>query len=252
MKKNIIFVLLAIFAFGLTVSAQVAERYGSGRLDNSIRDLKRVTVDLVDRTSNDLRNGRTNSRTDIEAAFLAAQLDASAGVFNDLVRGNNRANELRDAAAILTDLVRRAPSYGANRNLWRDAQTAVDNINREIGGNYGSGNYGNNNGNNGNNNGNAAGRVYWNGMVDDVVYLQIRGRSLNVRTVSGRNYGNGTSNFTSPMPRRNLSVEVEKKDGRGDVRVIQQPSRQNNWTAIVEIRDKDGGADNHRVEIFWQ
>lgn len=247
MRKNIIFVFLAIFVFGLTAFAQ-QDRYGSSRLDEYVRDLKRTTVDLVDKTSNELRTGRTNSRNDIEAAFLAAQLDASVGVFDDLSRGNNRANDLRDAAKILTDLVRRAPSYGSNRSLWRDAQTAVDNINREIGGNYG----GNNNGNNGNNNGgDIDGRVYWSGVVDDVVRLEIRGRNLTVKTVSGKSYGSGTSSFTSVMPRRNLTVAVEKKEGRGDVFVIQQPSRQNNWTAIIEIRDKDGGAKNHRLEIFW-
>ena len=47
-------------------------------------------------------------------------------------------------------------------------------------------------------------------------------------------------------------VEVDKKEGRGDVNVIQQPSRQNNWTAIIEIRDKDSGARNHNLEIFWR
>lgn len=247
MRKNIIFVLFAIFAFSITSMAQ-AERYGSGRLDNYVRDLKRATVDLVDRTSNDLRNGRSNSRADIEAAFLAAQLDASAGVFDDLVRGNNRANELRDAANLLNDLVRRAPNYGSNRNLWSDAQTAIDNINRELGSNNGGGNNGG--GNNGG--GNAEGRVYWSGIVDDIVRLEIRGKDMNVRAVSGRSYGNGTFSFTSPLPRNNVTVSVDKKDGRGDVLVIQQPSRQNNWTAIVEIRDKDGGAKNHRLEIYWQ
>lgn len=251
MKKNIIFVLLTIFAFSLTTLAQ-AERYGSGRLDNYVRDLKKATVDLVDRTSNDLRNGRSNSRSDIEAAFLAAQLDASAGVFDDLARGNNRANELRDAAAILSDLVRRAPSYGSNSNLWRDAQTAVDNISREIGGNYDGGNNGGGNNGGGNNGGNEEGRVYWNGIVDDVVRLEIRGKNLRVNTVSGRSYGSGNSTFSSPLPRNNVNVQVTKQDGRGDVTVIQQPSRQNNWTAIIEIRDKDSGARNHRLDIFWQ
>lgn len=242
MRKNIIFILLAIFAFSLTATAQ-QERYGSSRLDDYVRDLKRTTVDLVDRTSNDIRNRRNPSRNDIEEAFLAAQLDASVGVFDDLMRGNNRANDLRDAAKLLDDLVRRAPSYGSNRNLWRDAQTGVDNINRELGGNYG------NNGNNGGNN--RDGRVYWSGIVDDVVRLEIRGRNLTVNTVSGRSYGSGTSSFTSPLPRDNVTVQVDKKDGRGDVFVIQQPSRQNNWTAIVEIRDKDGGAKSHRLEIYW-
>jgi hypothetical protein len=227
MKKNIIFVLVAVFLLSITAMAQ-PERYGSGRLDNYVRDLKRATVDLVDRTSNDLRNGRSNSRSDIEAAFLAVQLDASAGVFDDLVRGNNRANELRDAATILTELVRRAPSYGSNRNLWRDATDAVSNS------------------------GNGEGRVYWRGTVDDVIRLEISGRNINVRTVSGRPYSDGTYSFTSPLPTRSVTVGVDKKEGRGNVSVVQQPSRQNGWTTVVEISDKNGGARDYRLEVFWQ
>ena len=191
MKKNIIFILLAIFVFSLTAIAQ-QERYGSSRLNDQVVGLKRTTVDLVDQTSNDLRRGRNATRAEIEAAFLAAQLDASVRVFDDLVRGNNNANDLRDAAKLLDDLARRAPSYGSNSNLWRAVKTGVDNITRELGGNYGGG-YGNGNNNGGgygnNNGGNNEGRIYWSGTVDDVVTLTIRGRNLTVNTVSGRSYG---------------------------------------------------------------
>lgn len=248
MKKTILFVLFTILIAGFSVQAQDLERYSSGRLDNLSNQLKRQTVDLVDRTDNDLRRGNTNSRRDIEAAFLARQLDSSAGLFDEMVRDRRNAAELRDAASILTDLTRRAPNPGSNNSLWRDIQNSINDINRELGRNTGGG--GNTGG--GNNGGGGSGRIFWRGTVDDVVQLEIRGRSIEVRTISGRAYNNGTFSFTSALPTRNVSVEVDKKKGRGNVEVIQQPSRNNDYTTIIQINDRDGGAKEYQLEIYWQ
>lgn len=246
MKKSILFVLLVILSAGFSMQAQDLERYSSGRLDNLSNQLKRQTVDLVDRTDEDLRRGGAISRRDIEAAFLARQLDSSAGLFDEMVRDRRRAGELRDAASILTDVARRAPNVGANNALWRNVQNSINDINRELGG-AGGGNTGG-----GNTDGGVTGRAYWRGMVDDVVQLEVRGRSIEVRTISGRAYPDGNYSFTSPLPTRGGTVGVEKKSGRGNVEVIQQPSRSNDFTTIIQIRDRDGGAREYQLEIFWQ
>ena len=248
MKKSILFVLFTILTFAFAAQAQDAERYSSTRLDNLANRLKGYTVDLVDRTSNDLRRGNNNSRNDIEEAFLAHQLDASAGLFQQMVRDNSRAAGLRDAAGILTDLTRRIPGFGRNNSLWRNAQNTINDISRELGSNYG----GNNPGNNNPGNTPASGRAYWRGMVDNRVQLEIRGLNLVTRSVEGRDYGSGTFSFTSGLPRRNVSVDVIKKSGRGNVRVIQQPRRDNDYTAIIEIHDNDGGARDYQLEIVWR
>ena len=97
-----------------------------------------------------------------------------------------------------------------------------------------------------------SGRVFWRGMVDDRVQLSIRNNRINTLTVSGSQYPDGTYNFTSPLPRRNVSVDVTKKKGRGDVRVLQQPARSNDFTTIIEISDTDGGAKEYQLEIYWR
>jgi len=33
------------------------------------------------------------------------------------------------------------------------------------------------------------------------------------------------------------TVSVEKRRGRGEVRVVEQPTRRNNYTAVIQIRD---------------
>ena len=250
MKKTILLAFCSILIFAFSAVAQdEQDRYSSSRLDNLLNQLKRQTVDLVDRTSEDLKSGNSNTRADIEAAFLAQQLDASTGFFQEFVRDGRRAAELRDAGAILSDLVRRAPNYGTNGNLWRDAQRTVGDVNRELGGNGGN-NGGGNGGNNGG--GQASGRAFWRGTVDQEVQLFIRTRNIETRTVSGTPYDNGTFSFTSSLPTRNVNVGAIKKSGRGNIRVLEQPSRDNDYTAVIQIIDSGSGAKEYQLEIVWQ
>lgn len=94
----------------------------------------------------------------------------------------------------------------------------------------------------------------WEGRIDDRAELVIRGRSVRVRTISGQRNGQGRS-YWSGNPRggnwRPGRVSVSKRDGRGRVRVVQQPSRSNNFTTIIRIEDLKGGADNYRVRVRW-
>lgn len=242
--KKIILLTLALIVFGLSAQAQTPN-FSSTRLDNLANQLKRQTVDLADRAAEDLKRSNSNSRSELETAFLAQQFDASAGLFQQLVRDNRSAVELRDAASILTDLARRAPNFGANRNLWRNASNAVNDINRELGGN--------NDGDTGDSGDNSAsGRAFWRGTVDKEVRLVIKDRYIETRLISGNPYSEGTFSFTSPLPTRNVSVEVNKKKGRGNVRVLQQPRRNNDYTAIVQIYDEGGGAREYELEIYWR
>jgi hypothetical protein len=248
MKKSIFLVLLSLFVLTFSAAAQDDEsRYSSSRLDNLVDRLKGQTVDLADRTSENVR--RENSRrADIEAAFLAQQLDASAGFYQQFIRDRRSASELRDGAAILSDLARRAPNSGINNSLWRDAQNTINDINRELGSNTG----GNNNSGGNNSGGQTSGRAFWRGMVDKEVHLVIQRRDIEIRTISGTPYATGTTSFTSSLPTRNVSVQAIKKAGRGEVRVIEQPTRANNYTAVVQIIDEGSGAREYQLEIVWQ
>lgn len=251
MKRTLLFTLLLIATLATAANAQ--EDFFSSRLNNYADELKRATVDLVDRTQSDMRRGGSLSRSTIEEAFVASQFDASAGLFQDMVNDRRRASELRDAASILNDLSRRAPSYGSNSYQWRNVQTAITNINRELGGNGGGGN-GNGNGGGGWNEDNrpVLGHVYWKGQVDDKVHLVIRGGTAETRVISGNTLGNGNYNFTMAFPGRNVRVDVDKKKGRGSARVIQQPSRANDFTTIIEVYDNGGGARDYELDIYWR
>ncbi|HEY0658078.1 MAG TPA: hypothetical protein VGD05_06375, partial [Pyrinomonadaceae bacterium] len=207
---------------------------------------KRLTVDLAGRTSGRLQ-ANSITRADIEEAFLASQFDASVGLFAQMLGDNRRVAELRDAAVFLNDLARRVPNYGSNSYLWRDVQTSVNDINRELGNSTGNPDGGNNSNSN-----SIIGRAFWRGMVDDKVRLVIQNQSVRVQTVSGRSHPDGIYNFTAALPSRKVSVGVNKQRGRGSVRVLQQPSRENDFTSVIEIYDEGSGAKEYQLEIFWQ
>jgi len=71
------------------------------------------------------------------------------------------------------------------------------------------------------------------------------------RALSGLPASGITSNFTSPLPRRSADVQLEKKNGRGDIEIVQQPSRNNDFTVVVQIRDEKGGSSEYEFELIW-
>ncbi len=94
--------------------------------------------------------------------------------------------------------------------------------------------------------------VVWRGTVDDVVELRIRRQNVEVRTISGRTYNNGNYDFDGGgMNRNSDDVRVDRENGRGKVYIVQRPNRRNNWTTVVRIEDKKGGADRYRVRVTW-
>lgn len=92
----------------------------------------------------------------------------------------------------------------------------------------------------------------WNGRVDDVVQVVIRGRSADTVTISGREYRDGRARFEGRVGRRNNSrARVEKEEGRGKIRVTQQPSRRNKYTTIIRVEDSKGGDDRYKFTVEW-
>ena len=98
----------------------------------------------------------------------------------------------------------------------------------------------------------ATGRMKWRGRVDDKLQLVIRGRAVDHRTISGTAMREGSASFTSPLPAEAVRVTATRLSGRGTVRVVQQPARSNDFTAIIEIFDDGGGSQEYRIEVTWR
>jgi len=99
--------------------------------------------------------------------------------------------------------------------------------------------------------GSHGGRMTWRGRVDDDVRIRIRGGSAEVETIGGTAYYDGQPNFFNSLPNRRVTVRLTAKRGRGEIFIEQQPSRENDFTAIIRIKDPKGGASQYEFELQW-
>lgn len=96
-----------------------------------------------------------------------------------------------------------------------------------------------------------SGRVKWRGRVDQTANIVISGSDVKTQDASGTGLSNVNYSLSGYLARRPGTVIARKTDGRGTVTVLQQPSWDNDFTAIVQVFDPNGGSDNYEVEITW-
>jgi hypothetical protein len=95
------------------------------------------------------------------------------------------------------------------------------------------------------------GGLRWTGRVDGRDVLYINGNSLRVEHQAGQPVREENYRFLQSLPSDRRNVVVRKLNGRGNVTVIQQPSRDNGYTAAILIDDRDGGSDRYEIEVGW-
>lgn len=97
-----------------------------------------------------------------------------------------------------------------------------------------------------------AGQLVWSGNVDDRAQVTIHGRDVRTDTLSGKSADNVNSQVFGRLPTEHPVFLTLDKRGRGSVRVVQQPRRFNNFTAIVRIHDPQPGAGHYRFRLNWE
>jgi len=169
-------------------------------------------------------------------------------------REDARANRRRDSNKRWDADFRRGYEDGYNReskgrnHSWDDNRYAR---NDGYNGNWGSDRYGRSrNGGDGYYSG--PGSMRWRGRVDGYVELRIQGNRVRSIERGGAPTYNEQASFSNPLPRADVRVQVKKRDGRGKVSLLEQPSRSNNYTAVIGIDDSKGGADNYELEMQWK
>jgi hypothetical protein len=237
-------VVAAILLFASPAFPQFGQ---SNRLNDLTARLSREAADLADATYNNSANSPRNNRNEVEAVMLTQQFAASARIFDRMVVDRRRNQELRNAFDLLSTLAQSVERNNLQRNSWFNIQRLISDISRELGsGGPGGGGGGGQFPDTG-----RSGTMRWRGRVDDDVRIRIRGGSVDIETIGGTEYNDGQVNFTNSLPSRRTTVRLTAQRGRGQIFIEQQPSRENDFTAIVRIKDPRGGASEYEFELQW-
>ena len=89
-------------------------------------------------------------------------------------------------------------------------------------------------------------------QVDQEAEVSVRGDTVSIRTIAGRDPRDDGSECNAPLPSGDVAgFNFEVKDSRGDIRLISEPSRRTGGAAVVHIRDSAGGEGRYHFRISW-
>src|SRR6185503_12242598 len=237
-------VAVVILLFTSPAFSQFGQSNNNRLVDLADR-LSRDSSDFADSSYTNFTNNSRALRNDIDAVMLAHQFAGATRIFYRMVVDRRRNQDLRDAFDTLQNLARSVERNNVQRTNWYNIQRSMTDISREL--NYNSpGGGGDQYPDTG-----RGGRMTWRGRVDDDVRIRIRGGSADVETIGGTPYYDGQPNFFNSLPPRRVTVRLTMKRGRGEIFIEQQPSRENDFTAVVRIRDTRGGASDYEFELQW-
>jgi hypothetical protein len=238
--------LLVVFAVLLLASPAFSQFAPQNRLSDLADRLSRDAQDFADSSYSNFNNNSRAARNDVEGVMLAHQFAGASRIFYRMVVDRRRNQDVRDAFDVLQNLARSVERSNVQQSNWYNIQRLLTDISREV-------SYGGGGGPGGQypDTGNRSGRMTWRGRVDDDVRIRIRGGSADVETIGGSPYYDAQPNFFNSLPNRRVTVRLTEKRGRGEVFIEQQPTRENDFTAIVRIKDPKGGASDYAFTIEW-
>jgi hypothetical protein len=242
---------LLLVVVSLFIASPVLAQFGQERQSNNSRltdaasRLSRDAEDFANTAYNNYTNSMRNDRNNTEAVILAQQFSGASRIFYRMAVDRRRNQELRDAYDVLQNLARSIERYNPQRSNWDSVQRSLSEVGREINDNTNPGPFPPDTG------GSRNGRIRWTGRVDDDVRITFRGGTADVETLGGTEYPDSQPQFANSLPLRRVTVRLEKRRGRGEVYIEQQPSRQNNFAVVVRIKDSRGGASDYEFDLIW-
>ncbi len=94
-------------------------------------------------------------------------------------------------------------------------------------------------------------QLLWVGEVDGAVVLHVRADRLEVEQLAGLPVQRQQVRFYEPLPEDRVTVRLDVIEGRGRVRILEQPRRENDYTLKIGIEDPPRGAGWYVLAIHW-
>jgi len=94
-------------------------------------------------------------------------------------------------------------------------------------------------------------RVTWTGRVDGEALISCARSACTSQAVSGAGAMHEKAKFSGVLPQSPVAVTLETLEGRGEVKVVEQPSEGNGYTARVRIHNVSPGASDYAFSLTW-
>lgn len=94
------------------------------------------------------------------------------------------------------------------------------------------------------------GVVSWSGQITGRSLIRIQGPFVDVEQISGGE-PSGVKMQTDGLPHQDITAKLKKLSGKSEVRLLEQPSQSNLYTATIAV-ENDGGTDSLAFELIWQ
>jgi len=93
--------------------------------------------------------------------------------------------------------------------------------------------------------------LVWSGRVAEDITVSCRAQSCASVPDYGAPVAAEKFKFTRPLPDRAVEVKLARHEGRGEIRLVEQPSERNHYTARVSIHDPQSGSSDYSFTLTW-
>ena len=95
------------------------------------------------------------------------------------------------------------------------------------------------------------GQVRWSGRVDEEAIVSCQAKTCDSNSSRGVPVTKERFQFSTPLPAREVEVNLEDAEGRGEIHLIEQPRESNHYTVRVSIRDPQSGSGDYSFTLVW-
>ena len=95
------------------------------------------------------------------------------------------------------------------------------------------------------------GQITWSGHVDGEAIISCHAKTCVSSVTRGAPVSSERFKFSRVLPERDLDLALDEAQGRGEIRLVEQPRKSNNYTARISIHDPQAGSGEYAFTLAW-
>ena len=97
------------------------------------------------------------------------------------------------------------------------------------------------------------GELKFEAKIDGTAVIRVFSDRIFVETVNGRAVEVEEFEFSQPLPAARVSkIELDQKDGRSEMILLERPWEGNNYQAVIQVSDTESGDDKYGFDLEWE